>query len=78
MQNEVRYLIDPAERRTTYAAGSNETNFLSRNSGTSHCRGMTDVLMVTTTMRMVNGVHSNTTSTGPAGPTLVNLVEEME
>lgn len=50
----------------TYAAGGNETDFLSRNSGTSNCRGMTDVLMVTTTVRMVNGVHSNTTSTRPA------------
>ena len=28
-------------------------------------RGVTDVLLVTTTMRMVDGVHSNTSNSGP-------------
>jgi hypothetical protein len=29
-------------------------------------RGLSDMLVVTTTVRVVNGVHSNTTSPGPA------------
>ena len=38
---------------------------LTSGSGTRDGGGLTNVLMVTTTVRMVNGVHSNTTSTGP-------------
>jgi hypothetical protein len=50
----------------TYPASSDETNFLSRDGGAGNGGGLSDVLVVTTTMRMVNGVHSNTTSTRPA------------
>lgn len=49
----------------TSPTSSNKTDFLSRNSGTGDRRGFSDMLVVTTTMRMVHGVHSNTTSTGP-------------
>jgi hypothetical protein len=54
------------ENQVTYPTSSNKTNFLARNSRASDCRGLSDVLMVTTTMRMVDGVHSHTTSTRPA------------
>ena len=50
----------------TYSASGNETDFLSRNSGAGNSGSLSNVLMVTTTMGMVNGIHSNTTSTGPA------------
>lgn len=55
-----------AKKIRTYPASSDETDFLSRDSGASNGRGFSDVLVVTTTMRMVNGVHSHTTSTRPA------------
>ena len=50
----------------TYPAGSNETGLLSRNGGAGDRRGFTNVLVVTTTVRVIDGVHSNTTSTRPA------------
>ena len=50
----------------TYPAGSNETSLLSRNSGAGDGRGFTNVLVVTTTVRVIDGVHGNTTSTRPA------------
>lgn len=49
----------------TYPAGGNETDFLSRNSGAGDGGSLSDMLVVTTTMRMVDGVHSHTTSTRP-------------
>jgi hypothetical protein len=50
----------------TYPASGNETHFLPRNGRTGDCRGFTDMLMVTTTVRMIHRVHGNTTSAGPA------------
>lgn len=47
------------------SSGSNETDLLTRNSVTGDSGRVTNVLMVTTSMRMVNRVHSNTTSTRP-------------
>lgn len=50
----------------TGSPGGNKTD-LATGGGTSlDSRGLTDVLMVTTTVRMLNGVHSNTTNLGPA------------
>lgn len=45
---------------------SDETDFLSRNGGTGDSGGLSDMLMITTTVRMVDRVHSHTTSAGPA------------
>jgi len=59
----------------TSSAGSDETNLLSRNSGAGNSRSLSDVLMVTTTMRMINRVHSNTTSAGPVVTLGLELVE---
>lgn len=50
----------------TCTAGSDETNFLSRNCGACDGGSFPNVLVVTTTVGMVDGVHSNTTSTRPA------------
>ena len=43
-------------------SGSNETNLLSRRSIPTDCRSMTNMLVVTTTMRMLYRVHSHTTN----------------
>ena len=43
-------------------SGSNETDLLSRRSIPAYCRGMTNMLVVTTTMRMLYRVHSHTTN----------------
>ena len=50
----------------TGSAGSNETSLLTSGGVSSHSRGVTDVLLVTTTVRMVDGVHGDTTDTGPS------------
>jgi len=51
-----------------------ETGLLTLDSVPRDGRGLTDVLMVTTTVGMVDGVHGNTTSPGPA----VALGSELE
>ena len=51
----------------TSPAGGDETDFLTRNSLSGDGGCLSDMLMITTTVRMVHGIHSNTTSTGPAG-----------
>lgn len=50
--------------------GGDETNLLTRNGVAGHGGWVTNVLVVTTSMRMVNRVHGNTTSTRPDLPTL--------
>jgi hypothetical protein len=50
----------------TSPAGSNETNLLTGDSLAVDGRGLSDMLVITTTVGMVNRVHSHTTSTGPA------------
>ena len=59
----------------TYPASGNEINFLFRNSRTSNRGRLSNMLVVTTTVRMVNRVHSNTTSTGPAIDTRSDICE---
>jgi len=60
---------------TTGSAGGDETDFATGRSVTTHGRGHTDVLMVTTTVRMLNRVHSNTTNLRPGVP--LSLVFEV-
>ena len=43
----------------------NKSRLLTARSVSSGCRGVTNVLMVTTTMRMLDGVHGNTSNSGP-------------
>ena len=50
----------------TSAAGSNETHLLTGHGATLDGRRVTNVLVVTTTVRVVDGVHSHTTSARPA------------
>jgi len=59
----------------TSPAGGNKTDFLTGDGRTGNGRGFSDVLMVTTTMRMVDGIHSNTTSTGPVVTLGLEFVE---
>ena len=58
----------------TSSLGGDETTLLSTGSGTGGGSGVTDVLMVTTTMRMLNGVHGNTSDSGPVALLGVGLV----
>src|SRR5690606_18362954 len=57
-------LLGTAEE--TSAARSNETNLLTRRGKARHRRSMTNVLMVTTSVRMVNGIHGHTADLWPA------------
>ena len=50
----------------TRATGSNETDLLTCDGATLDRRRVTNVLVVTTTVWVVDGVHGNTTSTRPA------------
>merc|ERR1740125_3764 len=50
--------------KTTSTTGSNKTNLLTRNGIPFASRGVTNVLVITTTVRVLNGVHSNTTNDG--------------
>ena len=45
--------------------GGNKSRLLTARSVSSGSRGVTNVLMVTTTMRMLDGVHGNTSNSGP-------------
>lgn len=59
----------------TGSSGSNETSLLTGNSLSGDGRGLTDMLVVTTTMGMVDGVHSHTSSLGPRVSLDLVLVE---
>jgi len=60
--------------KTTSPPSSNETNLLSRRSITPDSTGVTNVLVVTSSVRMLNRIHSNTTHLGPAIPLHPKLV----
>jgi len=49
----------------TGSSGGDETTLLTSRSVSSHGSGVTNVLMITTTMRMLDGVHSDTSNSGP-------------
>jgi len=48
----------------TSATSSDETGLLSRNGVARDSRSFTNVLVVTSSVRVIDGVHSNTTSLG--------------
>lgn len=54
----------------TGSSGGHETGLLTAGSVSRDGRGVTDVLLVTTTMGMVDGVHSNTSNSGPGSSAL--------
>ena len=49
----------------TSSLGGDETTLLAAGGVSSGSRGVTNVLMVTTTVRMLDGVHGNTSDSGP-------------
>lgn len=59
---------------TTSTPGSNETNLLTRGIVPGGGGGVTNVLMVTTTMGVIHRIHRHTTDTGP----LVTLCPVLE
>lgn len=63
-----------ATAKETCAAGSNETSLATSGSVAGDGRGRTNVLVVTTTKGVVNGVHGHTTDTGPAVALRLELV----
>jgi hypothetical protein len=46
----------------TGSSGGDQTNLLTVRGITSDCAGVTNVLLVTTTMGMINWIHSNTSN----------------
>lgn len=54
----------------TGSSGGHETCLLTAGSVSADGRGVTDVLLVTTTMGMVDGVHGNTSNSGPGSSSL--------
>jgi len=74
VSNPLNFLdLDGTTQQTSPTSG-NETDFLTGDSAPCDCRRFSDMLVVTTTMRMVHGVHGNTTSTRPVvtlGPVFV-------
>lgn len=58
----------------TGAAGGDETDLLTGGGVAGAGGGLADVLVVTTTVRVVDGVHSHTTSAGPRVPLDLELV----
>ena len=57
-------LLGTAEQ--TCPPGGDETGLLTADGVARDGRGLSDMLVVTTTVRVIDGVHGNTTSTGPA------------
>jgi hypothetical protein len=53
-------------KASTHPSSGNKTDFLASNSTAGDGRCLTNVLMVTTTVGMVDGVHRHTTGSGPA------------
>lgn len=66
--------LDLATPDTTGAPGSNKTDFATSGSTPLDRRSFTDVLMVTTSVRMLHGVHSHTSHNRPAVPLSLVLV----
>ena len=62
----MRCWIQIRKRRITYPAGGNKTDFLTGYGLAGDGGRLSDMLVVTTTVGVIHGVHSNTTSTGPA------------
>jgi len=66
MTSLVLLLVLLSTTNSSGPAGGDETDLATRRSATHDSGGLTDVLMVTTTVGMLNGVHGHTTDLGPA------------
>eukprot|EP00796_Vickermania_ingenoplastis_P002015 gene2015-gene1671 len=62
---------------TAGAASGNKADLLARGGMAGHRGGVANVLMVTTTVRMLNGVAGNTTDLGPAVALAAEAVERV-
>mmetsp|Transcript_68463 Transcript_68463/g.79754 ORF Transcript_68463/g.79754 Transcript_68463/m.79754 type:complete len:273 (-) Transcript_68463:6-824(-) len=62
---------------TTRAAGGDQTDLLAWGSVAGHRRGVTNVLMVTTTVGVLHGVTGHTTHLGPAVALATEAVERV-
>ena len=58
-------LLLDATTQTTSAAGGDETDLLTGRATAANSGGVANVLMVATTVGVINGVHSDTTNLGP-------------
>ena len=54
-----------ATSAATTAAGSNKTDLFTSRAVPGNCRGLSNVLVVTTSVGVLDGVHCYTTSLGP-------------
>jgi hypothetical protein len=68
-------LLVSATAQTTSAAGSDQADLATSRAVTVLGRRVTDVLVVTTTVRVLNGVHGNTTDLRPRVALSLVLVE---
>ena len=78
---QINCLLLDATTQTTGAASGDETDLLTGDSEARHSSGMTNVLMVTTTVRVIDGVHCDTSDLGPAvalDSVLVELVTSLQ
>ena len=71
----VQSTIESERDNPTYPASSNKTDFLTGDGRAGDGGRLTDMLVVTTTVGMVDGVHRHTTSTRPAVALSLELVE---
>lgn len=69
----IRSLLGTSEQ--TSSSGSNKTGLLTRDGASGDGRGLTNVLVVTTTMRVIDGVHGDTSGLGPRVSLGLVLVE---
>merc|ERR1719158_1440014 len=53
---------------STSSSSSNKTDLLSGAGTPPDCGGLSNMLMITSSVRMFNGIHSNTTNLWPAVP----------
>jgi hypothetical protein len=62
----------------TGSSGGDESDLLTLRGESADSRGVTNMLLVTTTMRMLDGVHSDSSNSGPGTlPLCLHLVEDV-
>ncbi len=71
----LEFQVLPASSDLTGSLGGDQTCLLTSWGLSANSRRMSDMLMVTTTMGMVNGIHSNTSSDGPVLSLVLKFVK---
>ena len=67
-----------ASSNSAGSSGGDETDLLTGRGASLDGRSLTDVLMVTTTVGMLDGVHGNTSNLGPAVPLNLESGKQLE